>query len=108
LVTTEPIGVQEWVAQPAVVAFRVGHPNPFRQHTTVAYVLGKPAEVELGVYDASGRFVRYLVRGMQEQGEYTCTWDGRDERGKRLAAGVYFVRFKTADSEKVEKAVLVR
>jgi hypothetical protein len=108
LVTTEPIGVQEWAVQPALVAYRVGHPNPFRQHTTVSYVLGKPAEVELGVYDASGRFVRYLVRAIQEPGEYACTWDGKDERGERLAAGVYFVRFKTADSEKVEKAVLVR
>jgi subtilisin family serine protease len=108
LVTTQPIGVEELVDQPASVVFRVGHPNPFRQNTTISYVLGKSTQVELGVYDASGRFIRCLVHGIQEPGAYYSSWDGRDDRGKSLAAGMYFVRFKTADSEKVEKAVLVR
>jgi subtilisin family serine protease len=108
LVTTQPIGVEELADQPASVVFRVGHPNPFRQHTNISYALRRPSQVELGVYDISGRFVRCLVQGMLEPGEYQSSWDGRDDSGKRLAAGVYFVRFKTADSEKVEKAVLIR
>jgi hypothetical protein len=108
LVTTQPVGVEELVDQPASVVFRVGHPNPFRQNTTISYVLGKSTQVELGVYDASGRFIRCLVQGIQEPGEYYSSWDGKDDRGKSLAAGIYFVRFKTADSENIEKAVLVR
>lgn len=108
LVTTQPLGVQELVDQPAAVIFRVGHPNPFREHTNISYSLSKPTQVELSVYDASGRFVRCLVQGMQNAGEYESAWDGKNDSGKRLAAGVYFVRFKTGGSEKVEKAVLIR
>jgi hypothetical protein len=37
LVTTQPIGIEELVDQPALVAFRVGQPNPFRQNTTPMY-----------------------------------------------------------------------
>jgi hypothetical protein len=45
---------------------------------------------------------------MHEPGEYHSVWDGKDEHGNRLAAGVYFVRFKTAQAERVEKAVMIR
>jgi flagellar hook assembly protein FlgD len=40
--------------------------------------------------------VRTLARGECEPGEYTLTWDGRDERGQPMAAGIYYVRLVTA------------
>jgi flagellar hook assembly protein FlgD len=64
--------------------------------------------VELGMYDASGRFVRCLMKGMQQAGEYQAVWDGKDDRGLKLASGIYFVRYKAGDSEKIAKAVLVK
>ena len=101
--TTQPIGIGELVDQPTPVVFRVGQPNPFRQTTTISYVLGRATQVELGVYDASGRFVRCLVQGRQEAGEYHASWDGKDDRGRNMSAGTYFVSFKTDDSKKVEE-----
>ncbi len=35
-------------------------------------------------------------------------WDGCDDAGRRLPAGVYFVRLESGDFKQVEKAVLLR
>lgn len=44
------------------------------------------------VHDLSGRRVRRIAGGVTEPGRYAEVWDGRDERGSRVPAGVYFVR----------------
>gem|GEM_PF-749178 len=108
LVTNGPIGIEELLDTPAVLMFELGHPNPFRQNITASYVLNRSTMVELSVYDAGGRFVRCLVKAQQEPGEYKATWDGKDERGLKLASGTYFVRYRAGDSEKMAKAVLVK
>ncbi|KPK63902.1 hypothetical protein AMJ83_05510 [candidate division WOR_3 bacterium SM23_42] len=60
------------------------------------------------MYDAVGRLVRTLAEGVTEPGYYTVNWDGCDDLGRRLPAGVYFVRFDTEDYQKIEKAVLLK
>jgi hypothetical protein len=52
--------------------------------------------------------VRTLVDGKRESGEYTEPWDGRDDAGKRLGSGVYYVRLKTRTFEGRQRLVLVR
>jgi hypothetical protein len=47
---------------------------------------------DVAVFDASGRVVRGLASGVFPAGIRTVTWDGRDDRGERAGAGVYFVR----------------
>ena len=53
---------------------------------------GGAARTELLLFDVSGRLVRRLDSGVYESGHRTVTWDGRDARGGRVAAGVYFLR----------------
>jgi flagellar hook assembly protein FlgD len=74
----------------------------------VKYQLAQATGVQLVVYDAAGRRVRSLIDARQEPGYYTVRWDACDDAGRRVAAGVYFVRFETTTYEKVEKAVLLR
>jgi flagellar hook assembly protein FlgD len=47
---------------------------------------------DVAVFDASGRLVRSLASGVFPAGIRSVTWDGRDDRGERASAGVYFVR----------------
>ena len=44
----------------------------------------------------AGRHVHTLARGSFAPGQKVVTWDGRDERGARAAAGVYFLHSRTA------------
>jgi hypothetical protein len=84
------------------------YPNPGIRVMHIRYQLAHESVVSLSLYDAAGRLVRTLVDGMTEPGYYTIMWDGCDDIGRKLPAGVYFVKFDTEDHKKVEKAVLLR
>jgi hypothetical protein len=69
-------------------------PNPFRGPTTIVYTLASEQSVRLGIHDLSGRLVLMLMRGTQNAGRHVVSWNGRDERGQPLSAGVYFARLE--------------
>ncbi len=75
------------VAENGAVAPRMisAAPNPFTTRVTISGC----GPARLLVCDRSGRVVRSLA------GEGVVTWDGRDESGRRVQAGVYFVRTGT-------------
>jgi hypothetical protein len=75
---------------PAALRFAV-YPNPAR-HATLSFALPKDEQVELAVFDVSGRQVAMLAKGFMPAGEYTRNWGGRDESGHAVGAGVYFIR----------------
>ena len=81
-------------AETAPVATRLlpAVPAPFTTETTIGYSLANTSEVELAVFGIEGRRVRTLQRGSQPAGIHRITWDGTDDRGRAVAAGVYYAR----------------
>lgn len=75
-------------------AFHVSgnHPNPFRAETVISYTVLRAADVELSIFNALGQRVRTLVDAVQVPGKFTANWDGTDDGGGSLPAGVYFYR----------------
>jgi len=69
-------------------------PNPFSGGTGVSFTLSHADEAQVGVYDLSGRMVRALQRGTLAAGSHRFDWNGRDEQGRKVSAGVYFVRLE--------------
>jgi flagellar hook assembly protein FlgD len=55
------------------------------------FVIPVAADVELGVYDVRGRAVRALASGHFAAGPSDVSWDGRDDAGRPVAPGIYFV-----------------
>ncbi|UCC13019.1 MAG: hypothetical protein JSW02_05705 [candidate division WOR-3 bacterium] len=96
------------VVVPRVTRFTGVVPNPFTRRVGMEYQVARVGVVELAVYDAVGRCVRVLAEGMREPGYYTAFWDGCDDVGRRVPAGVYFVQFVTDDYQRVEKTILVK
>lgn len=99
------------VGDPAPARFILGSaaPNPFNPSTAIAYEA--PAgggTVSLKIYDASGAVVRTLVSGHVPGGSRSARWDGRDDSGRSLASGVYFVRFLAPGAAETRKIALVR
>ena len=84
------------------------YPNPGWQVLTVRYQLAQAGPVELVLYDAAGRLVQTLAAGVQPAGYYNLVWDGRDALGRKVPAGVYFIRFATDDCQRTEKAILLK
>ncbi len=75
-------------------------------------VAERASRFELAVLDAQGRRVRVLASGAREAGTARVTWDGRDDAGRTLPAGVYVVQALADVGERTQKAatkvVLVR
>ena len=77
-------------ARPAQHRLGASYPNPFNPAVVLPLDLATDAErVSLIVYDVLGRRVRQVWQGPLGAGTHRFTWDGRDEAGKDVAAGVY-------------------
>ncbi|MBK8130831.1 MAG: T9SS type A sorting domain-containing protein [bacterium] len=73
----------------------INYPNPFRNNTTIAYVLTGVTDdfTQIKIYTVSGRLIRTLRDTERATANYrTMTWDGRDDEGEEVANGVYFAR----------------
>jgi hypothetical protein len=66
------------------------YPNPFNPSTLISYQLAEDSEVRLAIYEVSGRLVKTLVDEVKSAGSYGVTWNGLDDRGEKVASGVYF------------------
>jgi hypothetical protein len=98
-----------WTPTPVAArasTFRAGEffPNPTSGTAGIDVDAGDASEVRVNVYDVTGRAVR---RGTsQTRGAQRLDFDGRDDDGRLLPGGVYFVRF-TAGGESVSRRVVV-
>ena len=80
-------------ARPAQYRLGDSYPNPFNPAVVLPLDLAKDAaEVSLRVHDVLGRRVRQVWQGPLGAGSHRFVWDGRDEAGKAVAAGVYVYR----------------
>lgn len=70
-------------------------PNPFQHFTTIHFDLPQAGDVRMQVYDIAGRRVRTLASASMPAGNRSVTWDGVDGAGRRVSAGVYFLRLET-------------
>ena len=92
----------------SVFSLRPGHPNPFAGDTRMQLTLPTAERVLARVYNPAGRLVKTLVDAPLPAGEYFVPWDGTDERGMRVASGVYFVRLEAGADRASRMVVLLR
>jgi len=77
---------------PRVTAMQSATPNPFRGSVALGFALAKADRVQFDIYSVDGRRVKTVTSGAFDAGEYSFSWDGRDEGGNAMAAGVYYAR----------------
>jgi len=73
-----------------------GSPNPFTSSLVIEFNVERGGPVELDVFGVDGRRVKRLVARNLETGPHSIVWDGRDDEGRRVAAGVYHYLLKSA------------
>ena len=83
-------------------------PNPFNPRTTVAYDLAAAGRVRIAIYDATGARVRTLFDGEDGPGSHEEIWDGRDQDGRRVPSGSYFVRLEAGGAADTRKVALIK
>lgn len=83
-------------------------PNPFNPSTTVRFDLERPSRTTIRIHDVRGRLVRSLVNGPVEAGTHTAIWNGRDDRGRAVASGVYVLRLEAGEYRASRRIVLTK
>ena len=96
---TEP----ETSPYPSSVTLHANYPNPVADATVIGFRLASPAEVQIRVYDITGRMVDELGGRRFTEGEHTVRFDG-----KALPSGVYYYRLSVLGQTRVGSMLLVR
>lgn len=97
------------VPSAAALSLAPAWPNPARERTRLAYSLPQgPARVRLRIHGADGRVVRTLVDDERPAGPGSAEWDGADDRGGRVPAGLYFVSLDALGRNLTRKLAVVR
>jgi uncharacterized delta-60 repeat protein len=82
-------------------------PNPLVRHSTIAFDLRRDQQVQVRLYNAAGRVVRTLADGALPAGRHLKTWDGTDDQGNKVAAGVYFARLDAGGGTQERCSIVV-
>ncbi len=82
-------------------------PNPFNPRTRIEFSLAEPGPASLVALDARGRRVRTLVDASLPAGEHAETWNGDDDSGSTVGAGVYYLQLKAAGTTRTTRVTLV-
>ena len=84
------------------------HPNPFNPVTFIRFELPAAAVVQVDVLDLRGRVVCRLMDGPLEAGPQRVAWNGRDDQGAPLGAGLYLARLQTGGRPFTCKMILAK
>jgi len=107
-VTVWPTGVDEDLL-PKRLVLHAPQPSPFGDATTLALdVPARAGRIALAVYSVGGRLVRTLADGALEPGRRQFVWNGTDDTGRAVSAGIYFARCVNMGRTATKKIVLVR
>jgi hypothetical protein len=93
--TMDGVGVDPMA--PASTGLAAARPTPFDVSTGLEYSLARAGAVELAIYAIHGGRIRTLERRERDAGMYRITWDGRDDAGRQVPAGIYLLRLVTEE-----------
>ncbi len=99
---------KEKIAVPENSLLETNYPNPFNPQTTIEFKIPEDGFTTLLIYDSKGAWVRTLVNGIMNKGNYTLTWNGRNEADEEAASGVYLYKLQTKNYSETKKMALVR
>ena len=79
------------------------YPNPFNLVTKIVYGLGSYTNVQISIFNISGKEVESLINEFQSRGYHSLDWNADNH-----ASGVYFVKMITDEHINTKKLLLVK
>ena len=99
---------RQLIGLPDGLQLRQNAPNPFNSQTVISWFQLQPGVAHLEVFALTGQRVAMLHDGPHKAGLHRLRWDGRDERGRLLASGVYVYRLVTSEAVQTRKLTVLR
>ncbi len=92
---------------PAVLTLTGTAPNPFSSETVISFSLPSAGRATLRVFDMAGRVVRTIADGDMPAASHSLVWDGRDDSGNTVGAGIYFCSLQASGQSAVQKMIRI-
>jgi len=104
-----PTGVEEVTKLDVITPKLELYPNPFSKKTDIRYqITGNSQKISLKIFDVAGRLVRQFDQLTNHQSLINhITWNAKDNSGRRVPSGIYFVHLESGDYRLVEKMILI-
>ena len=83
-------------------------PNPFNHTSTIIYSVGEESHVKIDIYDIRGNLIDRLVDDKKSAGWHNVRWNAVDKRNVPVASGVYFIKLKHQNGNKIQKITFVK
>ena len=93
---------------PQQFALYDNYPNPFNPSTRLSYNIAEQVRVNITIFDAVGREVIKLFDGIQNPGFQNVVWNGKDQFGQNVPAGIYIYRMNAGGFISTKKMVLLK
>lgn len=90
-------GVADKLDMPESFELKQNYPNPFNPTTTISFSLAERTNVNITIFDLTGRVVSTLVDESMDAGAHHVVWNAVNNFGESLATGVYFYTMRTAN-----------
>ena len=89
------------------------YPNPSNPETWIPFDLAVSTDVDISIYDISGKLIRRLSLGHRKAGNYRTVnkssyWDGLNEYGESVTSGIYFVQMRAGDFVQMRRLVILK
>ncbi len=82
-----PFGIEKIISNESISIY----PNPANDQFTLKYNLAKSVDVDIRIYDLTGKEIKILDQGIKDKGNNQKTFSPSTEK---IQKGVYFVKFK--------------
>ena len=107
-VTIGSIHVHNQTAVPVEFGLEQNYPNPFNPSTTIDVSVASDTQITLNIYDINGRLVSTLADGVYDTGYHSFVWNGLDQTGNKVSAGIYFYSLQAEGMSITKKMMLMK
>lgn len=104
----EPLSISDDNSIATTFSLEQNYPNPFNPSTNIQFDLSVPSHAELTIYDVTGREINHLLNTHLRQGRHSVQWNGQDQFGKAVSAGLYFYQLRTEKFTQTKKMLLLK
>ena len=84
------------------------YPNPFNPSTRIDIQTSERNDLNIRIFDATGRLVNTLMDKQLDAGHYTVRWNGLDSKGFGMPTGVYFIQVRSGIKMNTQKMILIK
>jgi flagellar hook assembly protein FlgD len=74
---------------------------------TISYSLFETSHVEIVIYSVQANVIATIFSGRQVPGNYSYTWNGRNDRGMKMGSGDYVGEVRIGEKRYVRKRIYI-